>query len=123
MQLKERVLLSLACIFQQVAEIPEIFAQDDANALCGQSIVDRIIAVVVMTVGLGADGAARIHQEFNVKVANQRAVLIVHHHRILGVSISEVARHQEAVVEQTGRDRNVHLHVGEVALVASEIGA
>ena len=99
--LKKIVLLSLACIFQQVSEVPEILAQDDSDALRGESIVDGIIAIVVMTVGFGTDGAARIHQEFNVKVADEGTVLIVHHHRVLGVAISEVARHEEAVVEQT----------------------
>ncbi len=66
------------CIFPpfvpwpKIIEIAEILAEDEANSLGRESVVYRIIALVVMAVSLSTDGSTKVDQKFDIEVSDER---------------------------------------------------
>lgn len=106
---------------EQLQEILEILSEDEADALRRQCIVDRIVAFVIMAVGLNTHRTLLVHEEFQIKISNERVAAARSAKMIGRIAITDVAIEQESVVKQAGAEAEVHLHISEVAFVRSEV--
>lgn len=104
-------------LHEKVLEILEILTQDESDALCRQRIIDRIVALVVVAIGLDTHRSLLVQEEFKVEVSNEGIAVSCRAEMVGRIAVADVAIDQETVVKQSGAEAEVHLHVGKIALV------
>ena len=95
----------------------EIEFKFHTHALSGHCAAHIIILVVEVIICLESQGAPSVEQILYIEITYEIAVAGVH----AIVAITEVTIEYQSIVEQLTRKCQVHFHIGEVALIASEI--
>ena len=101
----------------------EVFSQDKAYTLCSEGIIDGVVTFIVMAICLGSDGAAVVDEKLQIEVANEGIGVAGTSDSVGWITIADVAIQQQTVIEQSGAEAEVHLHVGKVTTVGTEIGS
>ena len=93
----------------------EIALEHYSHTLSGKSRFDIEILVVVAVVGLQPYRATSIQEIFYIEIAYELVVV----QRL--VAIAEITVHQQTVIQQMAGQRQIHLHIRKIALIAPEI--